>query len=92
MRRAQLHKLVTELIEQTWGGDDADVAEAILADDAFGALCHHLHEAGDVEPVWAKLIESFDDKTLDFLAERADNPAAWLASRVRDSYTPEHLA
>lgn len=86
MRREQLHQLVTDLVEQTWNGADADLAEAILEDDAFGALCHHLHQAGDVAWVWSRLVESFDDDTLDFLTERADNPAAWLASRARDTY------
>ncbi|WP_280406604.1 hypothetical protein [Nocardia carnea] len=90
MRRAQLHQLVTDLIKNTWTGDNADVAEAVLADDAFGALCHHLNETGDVEQAWADLVSGIDDNALDFVAGRADNPAAWLARRARDlpSNTP----
>jgi hypothetical protein len=84
MRRAQLHQLVTDLIEHTWTGDNADIAEAVLTDDAFGALCHHLNETGDIEQTWAGLLAGIDDNALDFLADRADNPAAWLAHRVRD--------
>lgn len=84
MRRAQLHQLVTDLIENTWTGDNADIAEVILADDAFGALCHHLNETGDVERAWAGLTAEIDDNALDFLTERADNPAAWLARRARE--------
>ena len=83
MRRAQLHQLVTDLIERTWTGDNADVAEAVLTDDAFAALCHHLNETGNVEQAWAGLVAGIDDNALDFLAGR-DNPAAWLARRVRD--------
>ncbi|WP_280264662.1 hypothetical protein [Nocardia wallacei] len=85
MRRAQLHQLVTDLIEQTWTGDNADVAAAVLADDAFGALCHHLNQTGDVEAAWSQLVGTVDDDALDFLADRADNPAAWLARRAREA-------
>lgn len=45
MRKAQLHEFVTGLVASTWNGDNADVAESVLA-------------------------------------ERADNPAGFLASRV----------
>lgn len=95
MRRAQLHQLVTDLIERTWSGDDADLADAILRDDAFGALCHHLQHASDgdaeaIERVWADLVATIDDATLDFLAEDADNPAAWLAHRTQEVSTGIH--
>ncbi|MBF6138272.1 hypothetical protein IU501_35455 [Nocardia otitidiscaviarum] len=90
MRRAQLHQFVTGLVEQTWTGDNADVARAVLRDEAFGALCYRLSEIGDaadIERAWAGLVDDIDDSALDFLAERADNPAAWLASRARDAAT-----
>lgn len=84
MRRAQLNHFVIELVEKTWHGGDADIARAVLADEAFGALCYRLGEHGDaaeIEQVWASLTAEIDDRTLDFLAE-ADNPAAWLAKRA----------
>ncbi|MEV6073390.1 hypothetical protein AB0L82_43170 [Nocardia sp. NPDC052001] len=87
MRRAQLHQLITGLVERTWTGDNADVARAVLNDEAFGALCYRLSEIGtaeDIERAWTELIGTIDDGTLDFLAERADNPAAWLARRTQD--------
>ncbi|WP_331757730.1 hypothetical protein [Nocardia sp. NBC_01388] len=87
MRRAQLHQLITGLIERTWNGDNADVAHAVLRDDAFGALCFRLAEIGateDIERAWTSLVAEIDDSAMDFLAERADNPAAWLASRARE--------
>ncbi|MGV9838026.1 hypothetical protein ACWDUL_28030 [Nocardia niigatensis] len=86
MRRAQLHQLVTGLVEDTWNGDNADVARAVLSDEAFGTLCYRLSEVGTAEDItraWAGLVEDIDDSAMDFLAERADNPAAWLASRAR---------
>lgn len=84
MRRAQLHQLVTDLIKQTWNGDDADVAHAVLNDEAFDVLCRYLQEAGDIATVWAQLVGTLTDNDLDFLAEDAHNPAAFLASRTRD--------
>ncbi|PWV71368.1 hypothetical protein SAMN05421630_11528 [Prauserella marina] len=38
MRKTRLHELVTELVQNTWNSDDADVAQAVLDDEnAFGA-------------------------------------------------------
>ncbi|GAA1983060.1 hypothetical protein [Amycolatopsis minnesotensis] len=88
MREATLHKHVTDLINSTWCGEDADVATAVLADeDAFGALAYLLGQAGDGEPdgiakAWGELVAELDDGALDFLTSRAGRPAAFLASRV----------
>lgn len=88
MRKAQLHEFVTGLVTSTWTGENADVAESVLADeDAFGALVHRLQQAGGTEPdgltaAWNAVLAQIDDSTLDFLAERADSPAGFLASRV----------
>lgn len=87
MRSKALHTLVTDLVQDAFDGDDQDVAEAVLADDAFGALCYRLNEAGDgsaddVTAAFNELVTALDDETLDFLAEQADAPAAFLASRV----------
>lgn len=88
MRLSKLHEFVSGLVTDTWTGDNADVAEAVLNDtDAFGALVFRLQQAGGTEPdgvttVWNELVDGLDDSTLDFLAERADNPAGYLAAHV----------
>ncbi|MFC9898503.1 hypothetical protein ACFVMC_32835 [Nocardia sp. NPDC127579] len=92
MRRERLHQLVTDLVTTTWTGDNADVATAIVSDDAFGALCFRLHETGSdaagIERRWAALVETaVDERTRDWLAERAENPAAWLAHQLSTQTT-----
>jgi hypothetical protein len=88
MRRARLHEFVADLIEAAWTGDDADVAAAVLADqDAYGALCHHLNDAGGgdatgIEQAWLALVASLSDHALDWLADTAEHPAAVLASML----------
>lgn len=88
MREAQLREYVTGLVTSTWTGENHDVAKAVTADeDAFGALVFRLQQAGGTDPdgltsVWNEVVDQLDDSTLDFLAERADSPAGFLASRV----------
>jgi len=88
MRKPPLRQLVTELIELTWTDTNADVAQAVLDDhDAFDVLCHHLNETGDgtangIEQAWNTLADSLSDNELDWLADTADNPAAFLASKL----------
>lgn len=88
MRKAQLREYVTGLVTATWSGENADVAQAVTADeDAFGALVFRLQQAGGSEPAgltgaWNELVDQLDDSALDFLVERADSPAGFLASRV----------
>lgn len=88
MRSYELHEFVTNLVTDEWTEADEDVATAILADnEAFGALCHRLNDASDgergrIQSAWAELMAGLSDDELDFLAERADNPAAFLASKV----------
>jgi hypothetical protein len=88
MRKAQLHELVTGLVTRTWNGLNADIATAVLGDeDAFGALVFRLQDAGGreaagVTAAWDELVGQLDENTLDWLAEDAENPAGFLASRV----------
>ncbi|MGW4488397.1 hypothetical protein ACWEOE_31700 [Amycolatopsis sp. NPDC004368] len=88
MRRAALHEHVTTLITNTWGDTDPSLVEDIVDDeDAFGALCHRLNIEGDgkedgIADAWNATIEQIDDNTIDWLAEQAESPAAYLASRV----------
>ena len=85
MRRAQLEQAVQELITLTFH-DAPDVAEAIREDEAFGALVGTLQNTGwDREEIAANLsaaADDLDDRTLDWLAEQASNPAAFIASRI----------
>ena len=65
----------------------ADVAEAVVDDEAFGALAYRLNEAGGGEAAgitqaWNELIDSLSDNDLDWLADRSENPAAWLCNRL----------
>ena len=87
MRRQQLHEYVTDLVRQTWNGVDADVAEAVVDDEAFGALAYRLNEAGGgdaagITEAWNELIDSLSDNDLDWLVDASENPAAWLCNRL----------
>lgn len=90
MRSTQVREFVTGLVTSTWEGVNADVAQSVLADeDAFGALVYRLQLVGGTGPdglkaAWTAVVDQLDDRTLDFLVERADSPAAFLASRVDD--------
>lgn len=84
MRRAQLEQTVRELVEATF---DADVAEAIVGDEAFGALASTLQREADgdydaMDRALTGVANSLDDRTLDWLADGSDNPAAFIASRI----------
>lgn len=61
---------------------DADAAELVLADDAFGALATRLHQAAAV--AGAELVDVLADVAGDDLAfvGRADHPAAFLSTRL----------
>ncbi|GAB2763029.1 hypothetical protein GCM10027174_44640 [Salinifilum aidingensis] len=92
MRRSALLEHVADLIHGTYAGqpDSDDVAQALLNDhdDPFAALAHNLHNAttdGTREQVteqFQKLALALSDPELDFIAERAESPAGYLASRV----------
>ncbi len=87
MREARLHTFVTELITGTWIGEDADVAEAVTGDEAFGVLARRLDEAGDgvaegIAQAWTQLVTGLSDNDLDFLAQRAESPARVLYARL----------
>jgi len=74
MRRARLHEFITELITNTWTDNDA-----VLDDqDAFGALYHHLNQAGDgdahgIEQAWTTLVDSLSDTRPRLARRHADN-------------------
>lgn len=88
MRRAQLTEFVTNLVTNTWTGEDADVAEAVLSDkDAVAALAFRLQDAGGSTPdgltqAWNHVVSQLDDNQLDWMVNSADSPAGFLASRV----------
>lgn len=88
MRAREREQLLIELVEETWTGNDEDLGAAVLdGDGAFRALAWNLEDASDGSPdgfaaAWHDLVHGIDDHTLDWLADEADNPAAFLASRV----------
>src|SRR5215470_7826779 len=88
MRRVPLRQYVTELIEHTWTDTNADITHAVLDDhDAVDVLCHHLNQAGDgttngIEQACNTLTDSLTDNDLDWLADTADNPAAFPSQQT----------
>lgn len=87
MRRNELLHAVAELLVSTFGDDDADVAEAIVEDDAFPALASRLQyaTAGDydaMDRMITTVVNDLDDNTLDWLVDEAANPAAFIASKL----------
>lgn len=67
---------------------DADVAEAITNDtgDMLDALTHRVGDLAttptDVDRVVAEVARTTSDRTLDWLADRAESPAGWLYSQL----------
>jgi hypothetical protein len=63
---------------------DGDTSELIVDDDAFGALAYrvkeHCKHTGDTPD---EVFTQIDEDALEFVPE-ADNPAAFLAAKVRD--------
>jgi hypothetical protein len=91
MRRAQLHTLVADLVTESFGGRDVDVADAVLADrdddhGAFALLCRRLVDAGGeaedgIRTAWAQLAAEVDDYTKDRVADGTiGQPALYLAA------------
>ena len=65
---------------------DVDRAEEIIGDDAFGALLFRVKEycrVNECNP--SDAFDSVSDDDIEFAAEDADNPAAFLAARIRDA-------
>lgn len=84
MRREQLEQAVTEIVQATF---DTDLAEAITGDDAFGALVGTLRrDVGDdydaLADALANVANGLEDRTVDWLVDTADSPAAFIASRI----------
>lgn len=62
-----------------------DRAEEILGDEAFGALVWRVREHCKIhgtDPEYA--FELLDEDDMEFAVEGADNPAAYLAAKIRD--------
>lgn len=75
---------VTDLVHATF---DSELADAIVEDEAFGALVGTLTRdtGGDYDSMDRLLTgvsNSLEDRTLNWLIERADHPAAYIASRI----------
>lgn len=84
MRREQLEQAVRELVEATF---DTDVAEAITEDPHFGSLVGTLQRetSGDYDAMdraITAVANGLEDRTLDWLVDGADKPAAFIASRI----------
>jgi hypothetical protein len=83
MRGQALIEHVTEVIQDAF---DDDVAQALLSDeDTLANLARHLNRNYDDEQISAavqQVARDLDDDTADWLVEQAENPAAWLYSRV----------
>lgn len=95
MRRKQLLEHVSELVEKHFDGDDADIAEVLVHDEAFPALAATLNriaddEECDVSDVFETTVAALSDATLDWIAgdtddgSKAENPAAFLAAKARE--------
>jgi hypothetical protein len=75
-----------QAIKQAWPGKlGKQVLAGVRDEDAFGALAWHLDQisTNGADPV--AVLRQIDKDTLEWALEDADNPAAFLASRVRDS-------
>lgn len=89
MRRAALQELCEEAFGEHFGERESeDVAERVLSDEAFPALCQTLNSETDgsredISGAIESLVEEVTDDELDWLAEEAANPAAWLANKAK---------
>uniref|UniRef100_UPI003F494434 hypothetical protein n=1 Tax=Streptosporangium sp. CA-256172 TaxID=3240076 RepID=UPI003F494434 len=86
MRAHLIPDLLTEAIRTHFPDD---VAEAITADTEPMAAAIHLAGQAASSPeeltaLIAAIAADVDDRLADWLAERAENPAAWLATQIRD--------
>lgn len=83
MRGQALIDHVTEAIQAAF---DSDVADAFLSDgETLENLARHLNRSyGDdqIADAIQQVANNLVDDTADWLIERADNPTAWLYSRV----------
>jgi len=78
--------LIDHVIEVIQSAFDDDVAKAFLSDpDTLENLARHLNRDYDKNGIAAaiqQVANTLDDDTADWLVDRAENPAAWLYSRV----------
>jgi len=62
-----------------------DRAAQIVDNEAFGALVYRVKEYCSINGTGPKYaFDQLDEDSLEFAAEDADNPAAYLAARIRD--------
>ncbi len=84
--RARFRKqLLEEHLRAQWAGEP-HIAELIIDDDAFPVLCAKMdpdsnRDEQGVLAAWEDLVANLGDSDWDFV-EQADNPAAFLASKV----------
>jgi hypothetical protein len=72
-----------QIITRAWPGDLGQQVLAVVAEhDAFGALAYKLDQAAQdgADPV--AILREIDDDTLLWAITEADDPAAFLASRI----------
>ncbi len=78
--------LLDHVAEAIHGAFESDVANALMSDeDTFENLARHLNRTyGDdgIAVAIQKVASTVNDDTADWLVDRADNPTAWLYSRV----------
>jgi hypothetical protein len=70
-------------ITEAWPGEFGERVLAVVVElDAFGALAYKLDQArrDGADPV--KILREIDEDTLEWAIDDADNPAAFLASRI----------
>lgn len=84
LRGKALWTFVADLVDETWGSDEAELANALMEDESFPGLCKALNVGGpsEINELWDKTVESLSDRDLDQIECVAPNPATYLAHRV----------
>ena len=82
---ASIRRQVADLIRDRDDVFDEDQAHEIINSEAFGALVYRIREHRDATgDTPADVFDALDEDDLKFAADRADNPAAFLAAKIRD--------
>lgn len=66
----------------------SDLAESVIESEALGALAYNLDNSSggdedEIDTLFLDLINRLDERTMEWLEDTADDPAAFLASRVK---------
>lgn len=77
-KEAELRERAAEAVRAVL---DTDAAEAVINDEAFGAVVGRLRKATEDGSDPADVLAGIEDDDLAFVAD-ADSPAAFLASRI----------